>query len=272
MTSASSHPIDRAVSLSAAPDGVLIGNTCADYANMVGPFGGATAAVMLNAALIDERRLGDPVALTVNFAGPVADGAFEIEAAAQRTNRSTQHWSVTMRQAGQVCTTATAVFAKRRHTWSSTEAGFPQVPPAASLTRLDNSAYPAWTRCYDMRFVRGARAAHDQAGHEPDSLSMLWIRDDPPRPLDFVSLAAICDSFFPRIVIRRPRRVPAGTVSLTTYFHVDDAQLRAHGAGPVLGVARASHFGLGYHDQSAEIWSEAGELLATSHQIVYYKE
>jgi hypothetical protein len=40
----------------------------------------------------------------------------------------------------------------------------------------------------------------------------------------------------------------------------------------VLGVARASHFGKGYHDQVAEIWSRDGLLLATSHQIVYFKE
>jgi hypothetical protein len=73
-------------------------------------------------------------------------------------------------------------------------------------------------------------------------------------------------------MIRRPRWVPAGTVSLTTYFHADAKQLAAEGERPVLGTARASHFGLGYHDQSAEIWSEGGALLATSHQIVYYKE
>ena len=72
--------------------------------------------------------------------------------------------------------------------------------------------------------------------------------------------------------MRRPVRVPAGTVSLTTYFHADTAMLAEQGDRPVLGVARASHFGLGYHDQSAEIWSDAGRLLATSHQVVYFKE
>jgi hypothetical protein len=28
----------------------------------------------------------------------------------------------------------------------------------------------------------------------------------------------------------------------------------------------------GYHDQTAQLWNEAGELLATSMQVVYYKE
>ena len=41
---------------------------------------------------------------------------------------------------------------------------------------------------------------------------------------------------------------------------------------PVLGTARALHFGKGYFDQTAEVWSDDGRLLAASHQVVYYKE
>ena len=61
-------------------------------------------------------------------------------------------------------------------------------------------------------------------------------------------------------------------MSLTTYFHSDARQLATVGNRHVLATARASRFGLGYHDQSAEIWSEGGALLATSHQVVYFKE
>jgi acyl-CoA thioesterase len=179
---------------------------------------------------------------------------------------------MTMTQGSEVTTTATAFFALRRETWASTETGFPQVPAADSLPRMDSSAFAQWTKCYDMRFVKGFWPDGSTPEQELDSVSTLWIRDDPPRPMDFVSLAAICDSFFPRVMIRRPRRVPAGTVSLTTYFHADAKHLARVGEKHVLATARASRFGLGYHDQSAEIWSEGGELLATSHQVVYFKE
>lgn len=266
------HPLDRATCLTRLPDGALAGRTDPAYANMVGPFGGLTAAIMLNAAMIHPDRLGDPVALTVNYAGAVADGEFRIEAVPMRTNRSTQHWSIVATQGDQVTTTATAFFALRRETWASTETGFPQVPPAASLPSADNSAFATWTRCYDMRFVRGPLPRDSGPAEAPDSVSTMWIRDEPPRPIDFVSLAAICDSFFPRVMIRRPRRVPAGTVSITTYFHADSKHLARVGEKHVLATAHASRFGLGYHDQSAEIWSEGGELLATSHQVVYFKE
>jgi hypothetical protein len=61
-------------------------------------------------------------------------------------------------------------------------------------------------------------------------------------------------------------------VSMTVYFHAGLAELAATGTGHVLGQAQAQAFGRGYFDQTAQLWNEAGDLLATSHQVVYYKE
>ncbi len=265
------HPFDEAIRLEPDGNGALTGHTHPAYANMIGPFGGVTAATLLNAALTHADRLGDPVALTVNYAGPVADGPFTIEATPVRTNRSTQHWSMVLRQNEQVVTTATAVFAVRRDTWLSTEAGAPSAPPAQQVPVTTHGSIAAWTAHYEMRFVRGALFDKTPAD-ERDSVSTLWIRDEPPRPLDFAALAALGDAFFPRIMVRRPKRVPFGTVSITTYFHADAALLSAQGVEPMLGTARASHFGRGFHDQTAELWGVDGALLATSHQIAYFKE
>jgi hypothetical protein len=60
-------------------------------------------------------------------------------------------------------------------------------------------------------------------------------------------------------------------VSLTTYFHADATLLAAQGARHVLGTARALNFRNGYFDQSAEVWGDDRQLLASSHQIVYYR-
>ena len=104
-----------------------------------------------------------------------------------------------------------------------------------------------------MRFVQGAIPA-PETGENPDSTTTLWVRDTPPRPLDFAALTSLCDVFFPRVFLRRGQYMPAGTVSLTIYFH-----------------ARSQHFGKGYFDQSGELWSSDGNLLATTHQLVYFK-
>lgn len=275
---ATPHPFDTAVRLTpeheGATEGRWRGATSPAYANMIGPFGGTTAATLLNAACIHPARIGEPVALTVNFAGPIADGEFTVTARAVRTNRSTQHWSMELLQGDGVAATATAVFAVRRETWSATDAAFPQVPAADTLPRA-TGARVAFVRNYDLRFVRGAPVPRGEGGEREapaDSVTTLWLRDDPPRPLDAVSLAALCDVFFPRIFLRRPKFVPASTVSITTYFHADAALLAQQGTRHLLGTARALAFGNGYHDQTAELWSDDGVLLAASHQVVYYKE
>ena len=270
--STAAHPLDIATRLEPLAVGLYGGRTCASYANMVGPFGGVIAATLLNATLRHPAHHGDPISLTVNYAGPLADGEFTVEASPARTNRSTQHWLVVMKQGAQVAATASAVFASRRETWSALEARFPKVPDARDVAVEPNLERAPWTRSYEMRFIEGALRLSSPPGRETDSKSTLWIRDAPPRPLDFISLVAICDAFFPRLFVRRPVWTPVGTVSFTTYFHADAALLAANGGAPVLGTARAHQFRNGYFDQTAEVWSEGGALLATSHQIVYYKE
>ena len=264
------HPFDEAVALAPHGDGIHTGHTTAAYANMVGPFGGVIGASLLNAVMTDPQRLGDPVSLTVHYAAPIADGAFSVTARAMRTNRSTQHWLVEMAQDEQIVAFATAVTALRRETWGATDARFPDVPPAESLEQAAPVERAPWTRCYEMRFVDGAIGG--RPNDDIPSQSRLWLRDNPPRPLDFVSLAALCDAFFPRIFVPRGAWTPIGTVTLTTYFHADAEQVRNQGTGYLLGSARGLNFGKGFFDQSAEVWSTDGSLLASSHQVVYYKE
>ena len=50
------------------------------------------------------------------------------------------------------------------------------------------------------------------------------------------------------------------------------ALLAAQGDRHVLACARALAFRNGYFDQSAEIWSDHGQLLASTHQMVYFRE
>ncbi len=267
------HPFDTATLLETLPDGSVRGHTSPAYANMVGPFGGVIAACLLQAPMQHAQRLGDPVALTVNFAAGLADGEFIVVARALRTNRSTQHWAIELSQGGEVAASATAVFAVRRETWSAPEAAPPaNLPAADALTRAPLIGRPAWTRHYDMRFAHGGMPEVFDEQQQLDSVSQVWVRDEPPRHLDFVSLAALCDSFFPRIFVRRRKVAPIGTVSLTTYFHADTAMLQAQGARHVLGVARALNFRNGYFDQTAEVWGDDWQLLASSHQIVYYRD
>lgn len=265
----SGHPFDDALRLEPAAEGRWRGHTSDDYWNMVGPFGGYVAALLLKAALDDPRRQGEPVALTVNFCAAVAKGTFDLVATPVRTGGSTQHWTIALEQDGAVAATATALFAARPETFAATNRSAPAVPAPATFERFVGFDV-GWTRRYDLRFAEGAP---DAEGGEPGpSRSLLWIGQLPPRALDFPALAAICDIFFGRIIHVRRRMVPFGTVSMTAYFHATAEDLAAIGDAFVLGEADARIFDRGFHDQSAEIWSADGRLLATSHQLVYYRD
>ena len=166
--------------------------------------------------------------------------------------------------------TATAVTAVRRETWAVDDEPMPACPAPGEVPSMPPGAPVAWLSRYDMKPLSGAIPAVWDDSLD-SSLSQLWMRDEPPRPLDFTSLAALSDVFFPRIWRRRATRVPAGTVSMTVYFHASAAQLQQTGKGYLLGQARAQAFRHGFFDQTAQLWNEAGQLLATTHQVVYYK-
>ncbi len=124
----------------------------------------------------------------------------------------------------------------------------PKVPAPDAVQSPHWNAPVEWAQRYELLQLDGPfpqqwdtvvpDAPPDQA-----SLSRLWMRDAPPRPLDWCALTALADVFYPRVFLRRRRQVPAGTVSMTVHFHADP-----------------------------QLWNAAGTLLATSSQVVYYKE
>ena len=197
------HPFDSAIALTVTKAGDVTGCTSPAYENMVGPYGGITAAVLVQAVTGHADCLGEIAALTVNYASGVAPGPFRVLAAPARTNRSTQHWVISLVQVNsagveETVVTATALTALRRDTWQASDLSMPKVPEPGVLARTRVNAPMEWLKRYDMRFVRG-KIPREMDGSGSGSLSQLWVQDDPPRPLDAPGLAALCDVFFPRI-------------------------------------------------------------------------
>lgn len=130
-----------------------------------------------------------------------------------------------------------------------------------------------WTARYEMRFERGAPFNAAASAEKPGSAeTRVWMRDEPARQLDYLSLSSMADAFLFRLLQVRGALAPSATVTMTTYFMADEAALAAQGVEPVLGVADARVFAHGFHDQSAELWGKDGVLLAVSHQLAWFKE
>lgn len=270
--SESPHPFDEAVRLEPLTEGRWAGATHDAYANMAGPFGGFTAAALLNAVLSDQRRLAEPIALTVNFAGPIADGGFEVAARLVRGGRTTQHWSVELSQKGGVAATASVVCGVRSADWSHAPLAGPQVAGFETLERAPVLGRPNWVRHYDMRFVEGELDPYPRAdGLVKSARSLVWLKEFPERALDFLALAALSDAFFVRIMHARGTWQPMATVTMTTYFHLRERELAELGASPVLGDADAAVFEGGFADQTCRLWSEDGRLIANGVQATWYK-
>jgi len=262
-------PFDQAIALEPIGAGVWRGHTSELYWNFVSPYGGVTAAALLNAMLQSPERIGDPLTLTVNYAAAIRPGPFTVAATPLRSTRTTQHWAVQLTQGDdpRPLAAAVSVCAERRPTWNLAEAAPPEVEHLQDSEQYLPFPNLRWPAMYDMRYVRG----HVMAENE-DSLTYSWIRDTQPRALDYASLTSICDAFFPRIFLRRTQMIPIATVSLNMYFHVDKTALKQQGTNAVLAVARANVFSQGYFDQEGQIWGQGKRLLATTQQIVWYKE
>ena len=269
------HALDLATALEGdAFAAARLARTSDAYWTFISPFGGVSAATALRAVLEHPERQGDPLALTVNFCAPIARGEFTVRVRRRRANRSSQHWSVefTQGESTEAVLTASIVTAVRRETWSHAVARAPRLPAWESVAPLDTGAKLSWVAQYEFRFVEGKLAPTEATPEPPRSpRSALWIRDAVPRPLDFLSLAAMSDAFFGRIFQVIGRIPPFGTVSMTTYFHASGEELAAHGSAPLAGVADAKVFHRSFCDQSVELYGNGGQLLATSTQVAYFR-
>ena len=266
------HLFDDATQVTAG-DSRWQGKTSEDYWAFVGPFGGVTAATILRALIDHPQRAGDPLSLTVNFCAPITEGAFDLDVRLVKANRSSQHWCVELSQnGGEVATLATAVFAERRPSWSHQPAEFPQAKPFEQILPFPKIK-PPWANQYDFRFIEGYPDFSGAKNDAPpaSAYSKLWTSDRVPRKIDALSLTSMSDAFFGRIFHARRELIPFGTVSLTTYFHVDADDLASEDITRVLAIADAKIFHKSYGDQNGELWSPSGRLLATTTQIAYFK-
>src|ERR1700722_13033875 len=97
--------------------GTYSGQTDPAYWNLIGPFGGWIAAVLMHAVLSESETIGTPLALSLNFAGAREPEAFSVRLRQFRHNRSTTFWSAELTQAqggtDVLCAFATVVTARR---------------------------------------------------------------------------------------------------------------------------------------------------------------
>ena len=270
------HSFDQSLELRLIAEGRFATQTSVPYWNSFGPFGGWTAALLLKAVTADPRAVGTPVSLSINFISGLKPGAFEVRNRLVKQNRTLAFWQSEMVQANDgdpateaVVAQAQCVLALERETFAILDARVPSVPRPDILDiaspRRGATPRPNFLDQYDYRPASGRLFAAAETMN-----SALWVRDAVPRALDCHSLAALADTAFPSIWLRLQAPVRITTVTMTVYFRASAAELAAAGGGYVLVDSRADAGKHGYYDQTSNLWSESGVLLAQTQQLAWF--
>ncbi len=180
-----------------------------------------------------------------------------------RTNRSTQHWTVQITQAGpngapNMTTTATVVTAARRDTWGESDLPMPEAPRPETVERMSigplRRGVAPPVRDAPVQRRRFPRSGTSSLHH---SETRIWLRDGAAaaarlrlarRDERHVLSARLAAPREARAARARCRSPPTSTPA--------PAQLAEVGTGYLLGARRGQQFFNGYFDQAAQLWSE----------------
>jgi acyl-CoA thioesterase len=237
------------------------------YEAGTGMFGGFTAALLLRAAVADERCSGAPSALTLHYLKRVVPGS-ELQLRTQLLggSRSLQYWQVELRLAGdpEPAALATLMVSVPRPSDGFTELSVPDAPEPEALPIF----YPPGTfgQRTPVRQVLPA-GLFDQ----PSSRSLHWARELSGRAIDHAQLAYLSDTFAPRIYFKSKMLRPSSTTTMSIYFFATAEQLATLGDDYVLIDAVGTRAEQSTIGSQARLWSRSGALLATTEQLCRFK-
>jgi acyl-CoA thioesterase len=230
-------------------------------------FGGWTAALLLKAVLADAGDAGSAVSLSVHFVSMLVPGsALSIVTRPLGGGRALSTWQaeLTAEGAADPAAVATVIMARRRESLGFTDAKMPEAPPPEGLRELHPPG--SFGERSTFRPVLGFPPFE-----QPDSRSVLWVRETSGRPLDAIQLAYLADNFPPRSWSRRKEFGPYSTLTMSVYFHASDAELATHGDDEVLLEVSASRAESSTIAAHARLWSRGGALLATTEQLGWFR-
>jgi acyl-CoA thioesterase len=236
------------------------------YAAFAGAFGGWTAAGAVLAAQHIAAPEFQPLSLSIEFLKGIGPGEVAWLPQEIRRTRSVQYLRVQTRQADADVATASLVFALRRHTDRIANVAAPRCAVPEALPRLALERVPVtWPERFDLRLAEGQLLQASTAMR-----SCQWTRFLDAQPLSHARLAALADATFPRIFFHYEQVARISTVTMSVHFHALTSEIERSGKDFVMLEAGSQAAQHGFFDQWVRIWSRAGELLATSTQLVWF--
>lgn len=243
------------------------------WAQGKGAFGGLLSAGLLRA--MTQVAVPDGSALVVRtlhvtYCAPAREGALDAEVTIERRGSLVTTASARATQDGKVVTLATATFVaptsrpSARARWNDAKKPDVQAPDTLEALPLDIALLPAFTQFFEYRFCIGGVPF----SADPDARMGGWVRVREPygAQADAPLIAALIDAFPPAVMPRLDEVRPTASVNLTVDFLASPSVARADAHFLLTSSARVGDGGI--TDESQEMWSEEGVLLASCRQLV----
>lgn len=260
------HPFDAATALEPAGPGRWRASLHRAWWIFAGPNGGYVAAILLQAmraAVGADDRF--PRSLTVHYLRPPAEGRLDLAVTVERAGRSLTFVSLRAEQEGKLCALATGAFAPPVEGFAFDDTAMPDVPPASAIERATPppGTAPPLIENFDLRPAVGPWPT----GRGDEAVIGAWVRLDPPRPVDALTLAILADTLVPAPFVRLGHPAAAPTIELTLHFRTSDPAALPPSDAHCLVVMRAALAREGFFSEDAEVWSPSGTLLVQARQL-----
>jgi len=255
---------DRDTALVPLAPGQFTGSVSENFWVQSGPNGGYLASIALRGATsaVPEPERA-PRSLHVRYLSAPKAGAFELATEVIRRGRSMTTVGVRMAQDGRDFVHASACFSDAFSAIAFQDCAMPQALPLEHSHPVEKRI--AMNHQFDMwRAIGGSERA------SPRALSGGWIRFADPRPIDALALAALWDSWPPAVFARafdQRFRGAVPTVEVSVYFRRRVPLPNAALTDYVLLKVESTMADEGVTEESAEIWSHDGLLLAQGRQL-----
>jgi acyl-CoA thioesterase len=214
-----------------------------------------------------QAELGEdgppPRTVAAQYLDAPAGGPVEIAVEILRRGRRVAAADTRMYQDERLVCQATIIFSAPRADALELGRPVPDRPAPEATPPLEFDTIPGAPRIFrqlDVRVTDGD--VPFSAAPEAVSGGWLGLRDD-PAPLDPARLVAMCDLWWPAVFPFLDRPVGVPTLQLTVHLRTVGAPV----AGPALAQFRSALVTEGHIDETGELWSRDGRLLAESRQL-----
>lgn len=242
-----------------------------EWKNPNGPlWGGYPIGLSLRTIASEPDARGEPLSISLTYVAALREGAVEIRTRRLRQGGSIGVWSLELGPAGsdEVCVQAIVTMAQRPAT---PPFAFAKMPDAPDPSLLPEPMSPGGGRHFGARAFERRTTESFPIRQSADSRSVAWVR---PRSAtwDKALLGMVADNSPPRAFYAFGHAVMTTTLSLTVYLHGTAAEIAEAGDDYLLVEYEGRVGGGGASDERSSYWRRDGKLLATSEQLVWYRE